>query len=584
MKNFLSVGAITQSVDLTKNGITLVLGENLDLGGNGSRNGVGKSTLVQAISYGLFGIPLTNIKKDNLVNKINQKNMSVSVSFENNSHRYTIERGRKPAYFRYIVDDENVNSQDTDEAQGENRDTQAEVERTLGMSHTMFKYIVALNTYTEPFLSLGAAKQRELIEELLSITVLSQKSEKLKELIKISKQEIEKEELRIRTVKLSNDRIEKSIAEVATKSQRWQQQKQDEIVALESAISQLAELDIELEIQKHQDFEVHKELSAVLNQLKRDIQTKTRQCSQLESQLESLLMQYNSAVNRECPVCKQGLQEHNHQNIISDLENKIQKLDDQITTEKAAVADLQIESEPVAEALKTLGTPQTFYPTLTDALNHKNTLSTLVRDLEKAQLQTNPYDEQTESMKATQQTVDYTVLNELNRSREHQEFLLKLLTNKDSFIRKRIIDQNLAYLNARLSDYLEKLGLLHQVKFLNDLTTQITILGQDLDFFNLSRGESTRVILGLSLAFRDIFENTNTAINLLFIDELLDNGLDQAGLESCVSVLKSLDRERNKNVYTISHRDELINRCSSVLTVVKESGFTWFNDTGELNS
>jgi DNA repair exonuclease SbcCD ATPase subunit len=581
MKNFLSVGAVTQSVDLTKTGITLVLGENLDLGGNGSRNGVGKSTLLQAISYGLFGLPLTNIKKDNLVNKVNQKSMSVSINFENNGHSYTIERGRKPAYFRYVVDNDHVNSQDTDEAQGENRDTQSEIEKILGMSHTMFKYIVGLNTYSEPFLSLGAGKQRELIEELLSITTLSQKSEKLKELIKTSKQEIEKEELKLRTIKLSNERIERSIAEVIKKQDAWHTQHDQEIETLEAAIAKLAQLDIDAELEMHKNANIYNELTSVSNQFKKDIALKSRHVSQLETQLNSLLSQYNSAMSKECPMCGQGLKDHSHANIIESLENKISVLDNQISTEKNSIADCQSQLDQVTTALSDMAAPNTFYSSFEQALGHKNTIDTLVRDLEKEKNRKNPYDDQYDSMQETIQPIDYAVLNGLVHDREHQEFLLKLLTNKDSFIRKRIIDQNLAYLNTRLHEYLDKLGLPHQVKFLNDLTTEISIFGQDLDFFNLSRGESNRLILGLSLSFRDIFENTNTAMNLLFIDELLDNGLDQIGLENCVEVLKNLSRERNKNIYLISHRDELVNRSTSVLSVVKESGFTWFNDNYE---
>jgi DNA repair exonuclease SbcCD ATPase subunit len=577
MKNFLSTGAVTQSVDLTREGLTLVLGENLDLGGNGSRNGVGKTTLLQAISYGLFGTPLTNIKKDNLVNKINQKNMSVSIEFETNGHRYRIERGRKPQFFRYIVDDENVNSQDTDEAQGENKDTQAEIDKMLGMSHAMFKHIVALNTYTEPFLSMGAAKQREIIEELLGITQLSQKSDRLKELIKATKSSIEKEELRIKTIKLSNERIESTINDIRKRTEQWDQNHQSEIESLEAAITSLADLDSEAEIAAHKDLEMRKELSAAINQLKRDIALKNRHAIQLESQLNNLLGQYNSAIGKECPMCGQGLKAHNHGAIIANLETKIGELDQQITGERREIADLQSQIDQLTLALDAIGEPKTFYPTLREALDHKNTIQQLTKELEKEQCNINPYRDQITSLQETMQPVDYELLNGMAKDREHQEFLLKLLTSKDSFIRKRIIDQNLSYLNARLGEYLDKLGLPHSVKFLNDLSTEITILGQDLDFDGLSRGERTRLILGLSWAFRDIFENTNQALNLMFVDELLDNGMDAAGLEGSIEVLKRMDRERNKNVFLISHREELITRVGNILSVIKESGFSSFS-------
>jgi DNA repair exonuclease SbcCD ATPase subunit len=169
--------------------------------------------------------------------------------------------------------------------------------------------------------------------------------------------------------------------------------------------------------------------------------------------------------------------------------------------------------------------------------------------------------------------------------KEHMDFLYKLLTSKDSFIRKRIIDQNLAFLNKRLQLYLDKTGLPHQVVFQNDLTVEITELGRDLDFDNLSRGERNRLILSMSWAFRDVWESLYQSINLLFIDELVDNGLDAAGVESALSVLKKMSRERNKNIYLISHKDELSSRVNNILKVIKDNGFTSYsNDTEIVNA
>ena len=172
------------------------------------------------------------------------------------------------------------------------------------------------------------------------------------------------------------------------------------------------------------------------------------------------------------------------------------------------------------------------------------------------------------------QEISWDRVNDLTSIKEHQEFLLKLLTSKDSFIRKKIIDQNLAYLNNRLTYYLDKMGLPHIVRFQNDLNVEISQLGQDLDFDNLSRGERNRLILGLSWAFRDVWESLYQNINLLFIDELIDNGLDASGVEGALSVLKKMARERNKNIYLISHKDELVGRVNNVLKVIKENGFT----------
>jgi len=175
------------------------------------------------------------------------------------------------------------------------------------------------------------------------------------------------------------------------------------------------------------------------------------------------------------------------------------------------------------------------------------------------------------------QTIDFNNINVLTRIMEHQKFLLDLLTSKDSFVRKKIIDQNLSYLNARLTHYLDKIGLPHQVIFLNDLSVEITELGRELDFDNLSRGERNRLILGLSFAFRDVWENLYVPINTLFIDELIDSGLDTMGVENSIAILKDMSRRRQKSIWLVSHREELAGRVPSVLKVIKENGFTSYN-------
>jgi DNA repair exonuclease SbcCD ATPase subunit len=229
--------------------------------------------------------------------------------------------------------------------------------------------------------------------------------------------------------------------------------------------------------------------------------------------------------------------------------------------------------------------PQTFYETEAEALGHKNNLDSLEKSLTTRIDELNPYEEQIEELKKTAiQEINWDIINTLTKLKDHQEFLHKLLTNKDSFIRKKIIDQNLSYLNKRLSYYIDKLGLPHVVIFQNDLTVEITQLGQDLDFDNLSRGERNRLILSMSFAFRDVWEGLYQGINLLFIDELVDAGMDSAGVESALAVLKKMARERNKNIYLISHKDELIGRVNNVLRVVKENGFTSYsNDVDYVN-
>ena len=225
------------------------------------------------------------------------------------------------------------------------------------------------------------------------------------------------------------------------------------------------------------------------------------------------------------------------------------------------------------------GRPNTFYETAKEAYEHRNNVDNLKQTLTNKEQEADPYQSQIDELSTSAlQEIDWQPVNDLTALREHQEFLLKLLTNKDSFIRKKIIDQNLAYLNNRLTYYLDKLGLPHQVEFQNDLSVEITLLGQDLDFDTLSRGERNRLILGMSWAFRDVWESLYQGINLLFIDELIDSGMDTAGVENSLAVLKKMGRERQKNVFLISHKDELVGRVNHVMKVIKENGFTSYEN------
>jgi ABC-type lipoprotein export system ATPase subunit len=224
-----------------------------------------------------------------------------------------------------------------------------------------------------------------------------------------------------------------------------------------------------------------------------------------------------------------------------------------------------------------------FYDKESDAIQHQATLTNLEKQIANKRQEVDPYGEQIEEMTGQAlQEVSYDELNTLTRLQEHQEFLLKLLTSKDSFIRKKIIEQNLSYLNARLTHYLDRVGLPHTVVFQNDLTVSIEELGRELDFDNLSRGERNRLILSMSWAFRDVFESLYQPINLLFIDEMIDNGLDTSGVENALALLKQLSRERHKSIWLVSHRDELAGRVENILKVVKEGGFTSYNTDVEI--
>ena len=577
----MSVGNATQAVQFDRKDLTLVLGQNLDLGGDdtGARNGTGKTTIINALSYALYGSALTNIKKDNLINKTNGKNMLVTIEFEKDGVDYKIERGRKPNTMAFYIGDQE--QEITDESQGDSRETQAEIERMLGMSHDMFKHIVALNTYTEPFLALKANEQRTIIEQLLGITMLSEKADVLKEQLKATKDAITQEEYRIKAVNDANSRIQEQIDATRRRQTLWNAKRSEETVALQQAISAIGDLDIEQELLNHDALQTQNDLAKAAAEVNKwKIACEQEQIKLLKTQ-DKLKTEIEKLEKHECYACGQAMHDDKHEQVLADKRATVQETSLQYLANDTQLAE---HINTLAELGKPGPIPTVFYDTKEDAINHKNTLANLRQQLIAKETEQDPYAEQIAEMETQAlEEINYDNINDLANVKDHQDFLLKLLTNKDSFIRKRIIDQNLSYLNARLGQYLDRIDLPHTVKFLNDLTVSIEELGRELDFDNLSRGERNRLILSLSWAFRDVWENQNQPINLLFIDEVIDTGMDSLGVENSLAILKKMAREGNRSVWLVSHKDELAGRVNNVLSVVKENGFTSYNTDVEIS-
>jgi len=582
VKNFMSVGNSTQAVNFDRKDLTLVLGENIDLGGDdtGARNGTGKTTIINALSYALYGTALTNIRKDNLVNKTNTKAMLVTIEFEVNGIDYKIERGRKPNVLKFYIGEQEQEAKD-DNSQGDSRETQHEIERLLGMSHEMFKHVVALNTYTEPFLALKPNDQRAIIEQLLGITLLSEKAELLKEQSKATKDAIQQEEANIKAVTDANKRIEEQIEATQRRQMLWLTKRRDDVAKLQTVLDELLKLDIDAEIVAHKELSAYNQRRKDLTDLDKAIARSEQDLSREVKGIANLTGDIVTLREHKCNTCGQDLHDSKHEELLAIKESKLK---DAETQQGVHAGDLEALIAAKQELGELGSQPKTFYDNEGLAIQHRSSIASIQEQITSKTAEEDPYTEQIADMKATALAeIDYTKMNELSRVKDHQEFLYKLLTNKDSYIRKRIIDQNLSYLNARLSQYLDRIGLPHTVVFMNDLSVNITELGRELDFDNLSRGERNRLILSLSWSFRDVWESLYQPINLLFIDELIDSGMDASGVENAMAILKKMSREAHKSIWLVSHRDELGGRVNNVLTVVKENGFTSYNTDVEIS-
>jgi DNA repair exonuclease SbcCD ATPase subunit len=679
LKNFLSIGQVTQAVDFDSRELTLILGENLDLGGDGARNGTGKTTLIQGLSYALFGAPINNIRKDNLINRTNSKNMLVTLEFSANGVDYKIERGRKPNVLKFYIDSD---LQNKDDAQGENRETQQYIERAIGMSPDMFKHIVALNTYSEPFLAMRTNDQRNIIEQLLGITLLSEKADLIKEKIRQTKDSIQQEEFRIKAVEEANTRVQEQIDALRRRQNLWKKKHEEDLNKLAGDYHELSKIDIEAELQAHKNLTIwndqkqQADIYASLNarstaweqknnreiidaeiaynekngcdilaeleswenlkvwiqaqteqaQIKSKILTQTQNAEKEKKLINKLEREIKSLEEHKCYACGQELHDEQHEtvvqskrtelldatNVLADCENIIEELQalvkdlgikpttiydteaeairhsSDLENLKKSLEDKKAEVNPYKEQLAELSEielgpkPETHYDTEREAIEHRSTVENLENVIANKASEVDPYAEQLVDMEnSALQEISFDKINELSKLGDHYKFLLDLLTSKDSFVRKKIIDQNLSYLNSRLTHYLDKIGLPHTVVFQNDLSVQITELGRELDFDNLSRGERNRLILGLSFAFRDVWENLYCPINTLFIDELIDSGMDTIGVENSMAILKDMSRSRSKSIWLVSHREELAGRVPKVLRVIKENGFTSYSNSTE---
>lgn len=681
LRNFLSIGQVTQAVNFDRQELTLILGENLDLGGDGARNGTGKTSLIQALSYALFGVPINSIRKDNLVNRTNSKNMMVTLEFSVNSIDYKIERGRKPNILRFYVNSDLQKG--NDDAQGENKETQAAIEKVIHMSADMFRHIVALNTYSEPFLALKNNEQRDIIEQLLGITLLSEKAESIKQQLKNTKDDIQQEEFNVKAIEEANKRVKEQIESTKRRQKLWKMKHDEDLEKLAIDYQRLITINIDSELQAHKDlavwnekkkqqdayntliarstawqqkhdsdisvarvsyslkneYDIETELATwvKLNEWLREsitqdtlastIATQTKSIEKEKKLISKLEKEVGSLEDHTCYACGQDFHDESHAKVLTDKQEMLTNARVQVSelanllvanallikelglqptplykTEAEAIRhssdlsnlkkvfeDKKLEANPFADQLAEytvieLGRqPETHYDTESQAIEHRSKVVNIIKDIERKSEDVDPYNEQIAEMEnQALQEINFDKINRLTRTMEHQKFLLDILTSKDSFVRKKIIDQNLSYLNSRLTHYLDKIGLPHQVIFKNDLQVEITELGRELDFDNLSRGERNRLILGLSFAFRDVWENLYSPINTLFIDELIDSGLDTMGVENAIAILKDMSRRRKKSIWLVSHREELAGRVPNVLKVIKENGFTSYNTSVEI--
>lgn len=695
IRNFLSFGNVPQTIELNKKPYQLVVGLNKDKGeSSAERNGTGKSSILNALHFALFGKSIDNrINLPNLVNAINGKNCEVKLYFSKNNIQYIIHRGRNPVFLKFIVNGEEV----IEKSQGNNRDTQKEIEEILGFSDDIYNQIFSLSPIVANFLDQPLQKQRVIIENVLGVNQLTEKAELLKEKIKEHKQDIKNEQFIIDKLKATNNATIENFKNQKDKVQKeydkWEETKKNSIIKLTDELSKLNAINIDEEKEKFKLLQEYNRIKENNQKKKNEVEKICKEIQQCYSESELLKKQlaeldsidideeeriynenkklkleeneYNvklqehkanekllkdnqkdfaenckkikkieddleNIIKNICPFCKQEmnkkesekmiqqktiekqeLEEKNHKidlNILelnhivqsfnkktfnykqgkyndyeSILQHKVKKenIQKKLTETIDLLNKLMMEAKspdliPDAEIEK----PILYYKSESEMIKHNLLVNQYSKELTKIESvdNINPYHLQLENLSNPPLTeIDETKVIQLEKTLRHEEILLKLLSNPDSYIRKYIIDTNLQFLNERVKYYLMKMGSLHSVVFNNDMTVTITKMG--IEYGYISTGEMSRASLALTLAFRDIWEQLNNSVNLFYIDEVLDrSGLDTAGVELMVSLLREYTLKGEKNMFLVSHREELISSTDDIFTVTMENGFTNLED------
>jgi DNA repair exonuclease SbcCD ATPase subunit len=562
-------------VELDNTGTTLIVGEDLDNTSNGQgANGVGKSTVINAVAYAMYDKPISNISKDNLVNNINKKNMEVSVDFTAPSgKRYTVRRTRKMkagAAGNAVYIHEDGKDVTPDSVSNAN----AFIEKVVGIPYELFVRIVVFSASHTPFLDLPtashyAANQRDIIEELFGLTTLTKKAERLKEIVKDTEARLATNRLKIEAVEKEHERYTTQLESAKKRVLTWESTNTDTIKELEGKLESIAAVNITEQQAIHTAIsELKKALADALEE-QRLVGTAIRSHEKKQTKLEGELAHLK---DEKCPYCLQSFSAGEEkittiEASIGDTVTEITRLADDLSHVDTHIAEISHNLKDRKAKLTVTNIDE-----LLVISNQSASITARIAELKDA---INPYFEPLDELTdMAVEPVNYDEINKITKEMDHQKFLLKLLTKKDSFVRKALLNKNIPFLNQKLAGYLTTLGLPHKVEFTHEMTASISQFGHELDFGNLSAGQRARVNIALAFAFRDVLQNMHTKVNICMLDEVLDHGLDSVGVQAAIKMLKRKAREEQLSMFVITHR-EVDSAFDHTMTIQLSQGFSY---------
>ena len=609
LRNFLSFGNKETTVKLNGNTLTVVMGENLDTGGEDSRNGVGKSAIMDALCYVLFGKVIRSTSNKGLINKWANKreSMMVTLTFDKGNWSYLVERGERPSrlsLFRKPKD----STEDFKIREGRTfkynisrnkNETTDEIVGILGYDITLAEYLIANSSESIEYFKLTEEKRRDIIEKLFGFSILSEKAKILKEERKEKNKKFTIAETALNATKQANARIQNEVDGLNGRSEMWEQDKAETITELRGVIEALEAVDVENEIELLKLFgDLEKKLAkakATASQHEVEYSSVEQTLTQNEKsqdrekkELEKATLALKELDDSKCPTCKQHWvadPEYRENKVIQTktCHITIETLTKEIGVDKPKlvrigklVSSATNERNEIENSITEIHDADLTYESVEEAAGAEATLKSLRSQMKNKEDEINPHLESIDKFKANaiQQTDDSEV-KELQKLINHYNVLIELLTNKNSYIRKLIIDRWLPKLNARISYWLKVLELPHQVAFQPDLCVEIRLYHEEYDHGNLSKGERNRLRIAMNFAFQDTFEYMNYRINLLGVDELIDNGICPRGAANAVAALQSMCITKDKRVLLVTHRDDIAAQVDDVMLVKKENEMSW---------
>jgi DNA repair exonuclease SbcCD ATPase subunit len=562
LRNFMSFGNQETVIDLSDFGSTLIVGENVDANSN---NGAGKTTIINAICYALYNKPFDVISLQKLINTTNNsKNtlMEVRLTFTKGEDEFEVYRCRGETFNINI----SMNGEDvTLDSVSEN---DKNLQELIGLSYELFTKIIIFSGNSTPFLMMPVSQQRTQVEELFNITLLTEKAIKLKEIIKTTEGSLAIQEAIIKEQEAQLALYNKQLKDAEVRVQRWEDNRLEQLVTFNDQLDLIEAVDMASEKELHAlTSDLEKQLSELVHRqsnLSKDKVTLAGDVKKLSSELSHL-------TEDKCPYCLQQ-----YEGAADKLVEKSEKLESKevkLQEISKLLADVNGEIRTLSEQINEAKSVMKF-STLAAAVKAESAALAAQDKIDSLVESKNPHIEALDSLKNQAiKVVSHAEVDAIRKEIEHQQFLLKLLTDKNSFIRRKIINRTVPFLNNRLIHYTKELGLPHIVKFDDDMSCTVSEYGRELDFGNLSSGEKKRVNLSLSLAFRDVLHHLHARVNCLFIDEI-DASLCTSGVENVFKLLKTKTRDEGLSLWIISHRPEAINRFDRTLTIRKEGGFS----------